>query len=48
MKTIIYGAKFGIGFIVGQQVARVGFLALLRGLMGKEAFYKWFDEHKTK
>ena len=32
MKTIIYGAKFGIGFIVGQQFARIGFLALLRGL----------------
>ena len=48
MKDLIYGAKFGFGFIVGQQVARIGFLALLRGIMGKEAFWKWIDEHKTK
>ena len=48
MKTVIYGMKFGFGFLVGQQVARIGFLAILRGMMGKEAFYKWIDEKTSK
>ena len=48
MKDLIYGAKFGFGFLVGQQVARIGFLAFLRVSMGKEAFWKWIDERKTK
>ena len=48
MKDIIYGAKFGFGFLVGQQVARIGFLALLRGMMGKEAFNEWIAEKTSK
>ena len=48
MKDLIYGAKFGIGFIIGQQVARFCFLGILRVLMGKEDFDKCIDEHKTK
>ena len=48
MKDLIYGAKFGMGFVIGQQVVKIGLLALLRGLMGKEAFYQWVYEYKTK
>ena len=48
MKTIIYGAKLGFGFLIGQQVARIGFLAILRGMMGKEAFYQWINEKTSK
>lgn len=48
MKTIIYGAKFGFGLLVGWEVARICFLAFLRVSMGKEAFWKWIDEHKNK
>lgn len=48
MKTIVYGVKFGIGFIIGQQVARIGFLAILRGMMGKEAFNEWIAEKTSK
>lgn len=48
MKDLIYGVKFGMGFVIGQEVVKFGLVVLLRGLMGKEAFHQWIDEHKTK